>query len=676
MVREMKKTKYTYDVFLSHSTKDKEFVRVLDKGLRAVGIKTFFDEKDIPWGGNIPKTVETAIDESRHLLLVLSPEAIKSEWVDLERCISLFQSPAGRKGSILPLLRRDCESMPGYVRLLKYLSVRNEEEFEAAWPTIVERLGGTSDIAKSTPILGFPKLGSVPHRKTIAVFCPLFGASKIYYTELLAAITNKAHTYGYGLCIVPVQDIYNKRVLIHHFPQFPSVDGVIFITCQVDNSTWLKECASHAIPVVLLHDNISESQARGYTVVSHIHPKLDALRELVQHLINVHYCRNLTVSMTNPKNHAIRTEKLRIIENAIIDSMLQFTHSKNLYYVADYSHLEGMKVTDRILERNQKTDAIICLADITAIGVIKKLTELGLENQIRVTGFDNIEVAAYNDLTTIDQQLYVTGERSVLDLHNAISHVSCTEFKNISYIPTTLVERGSCCSGYRQQIFLKTTQSRKAIYCLISHPEINDFIRVLRQRVYELELGPFDTTQLIDRASCFPDHVTIIGVFSLDTSILFHDLCSEIEENMKNIGSFIAITKNFQHFPNGSLSIGFTEESRHNFLRIQKILLPVIKKYRRKSVEPEFRQFLYSKDKKEVQYVREFGESYILDRFNPHISILSGLRSQDDYKKVLTFTQDANISGIKLSITGVSLVQEEEIGADWQSTRFFPFKDR
>src|ERR1017187_7897916 len=98
---------YKYDVFLSHSSKDKDFVRVLDQRLRAAGIRTFFDETDVPWGGNIPSIVEEAADTSRHLILVLSPDAVESEWVDMERCVRLFQSPAGRGGSILPLLRRD-----------------------------------------------------------------------------------------------------------------------------------------------------------------------------------------------------------------------------------------------------------------------------------------------------------------------------------------------------------------------------------------------------------------------------------------------------------------------------------------------------------------------------------------------------------------------------------------
>jgi DNA-binding LacI/PurR family transcriptional regulator len=91
------------------------------------------------------------------------------------------------------------------------------------------------------------------------------------------------------------------------------------------------------------------------------------------------------------------------------------------------------------------TDAIVCLSDTTAIGILERLTQLGLRRRIRVTGFDNIEMSGYSDLTTVDQQLTATGERALLDLHNAIQYDRCVPFQSVSLIPTTLKERGSCC---------------------------------------------------------------------------------------------------------------------------------------------------------------------------------------------------------------------------------------
>lgn len=255
----------------------------------------------------------------------------------------------------------------------------------------------------------------------------------------------QARQKGYELLIVPIADTSFKRPLVSHFPQISSVDGIILITCQVDGSNWLVECASRSIPVVLLHDNIPENKARGYTVVSHIRPRLNALSDLVQHLIAKHSCKNISVVTVNPENHAIRSEKISIIEHTIRDRQLNFYRDQNMYCVTEYSQEQGIFVVDRIMENKPDTDAIICLADVTALGIIQRLKELGIYNQIRVTGFDNVEVALQNNFTTIDQELKLSGERSVTDLHETIQHKSIIEFQTISEIPTTFVQRGSCC---------------------------------------------------------------------------------------------------------------------------------------------------------------------------------------------------------------------------------------
>ena len=105
----MSENRYKYDVFLSHSSKDKGFVRHLDKMLRSVGVRTFFDENDIPWGGNIPYEIEQGLEESRHLIFVLSPDSVGSEWADLERCITIFRSPSWKKRLSPSFTSGDCD---------------------------------------------------------------------------------------------------------------------------------------------------------------------------------------------------------------------------------------------------------------------------------------------------------------------------------------------------------------------------------------------------------------------------------------------------------------------------------------------------------------------------------------------------------------------------------------
>ena len=49
-------------VFLSHSSKDKEFVKELYRRLKRDGVDSFFDVESIGWGDNSVRALERAID--------------------------------------------------------------------------------------------------------------------------------------------------------------------------------------------------------------------------------------------------------------------------------------------------------------------------------------------------------------------------------------------------------------------------------------------------------------------------------------------------------------------------------------------------------------------------------------------------------------------------------------
>ena len=49
---------FSYDVFLSHSSKDKAVVRPLAERLRKDGLKVWFDEREIKPGDSIPAKIE------------------------------------------------------------------------------------------------------------------------------------------------------------------------------------------------------------------------------------------------------------------------------------------------------------------------------------------------------------------------------------------------------------------------------------------------------------------------------------------------------------------------------------------------------------------------------------------------------------------------------------------
>ena len=70
---------FNYDVFLSHSSKDKDIVRPLAERLRADGLRVWFDEWILKPGDSIPAKIEEGLERSRGLVLCMSSHAFGSD---------------------------------------------------------------------------------------------------------------------------------------------------------------------------------------------------------------------------------------------------------------------------------------------------------------------------------------------------------------------------------------------------------------------------------------------------------------------------------------------------------------------------------------------------------------------------------------------------------------------
>ena len=122
----MMQRRYKYHIFLSHNGAQKEWTRRLADRLRQEGLSIFFDEDSIKLGEDIPAAIETGLKSSRHVVLVLSPEALKSKWVVLEYSASLYKDPNDADRTLIPVLRKDCD-IPLILARLKYLDVRSDD---------------------------------------------------------------------------------------------------------------------------------------------------------------------------------------------------------------------------------------------------------------------------------------------------------------------------------------------------------------------------------------------------------------------------------------------------------------------------------------------------------------------------------------------------------------------
>jgi len=73
-----------HQIFISYSRKDMDFARKLAADLEKAGYDVWWDITDLHGGDDWVRVIPAAIASSQHVLVVLSPNSIESEWVEKE----------------------------------------------------------------------------------------------------------------------------------------------------------------------------------------------------------------------------------------------------------------------------------------------------------------------------------------------------------------------------------------------------------------------------------------------------------------------------------------------------------------------------------------------------------------------------------------------------------------
>ena len=111
---------FAFDVFLSHSSKDKATVRQIAERLRAGGLRVWLDEWEIRPGDSIPTKIEEGLEQSTVLVLCMSANSLGSDWAIVESQTFRFRDPLNRKRRFIPV-RLDETELRGSLRQFAYV---------------------------------------------------------------------------------------------------------------------------------------------------------------------------------------------------------------------------------------------------------------------------------------------------------------------------------------------------------------------------------------------------------------------------------------------------------------------------------------------------------------------------------------------------------------------------
>jgi len=132
-------------VFFSYSRHDLAFVERVVRALRERGIEVWRDTDDIPGGAAWTRRIESALEATRRTVVVLSPSAVESDYVqdEIVRAREL-------KHLLIPLLYQDCKT-PLVLAGRQHIDFRESNDFDEGLERLVRAL---------TPEAGQPSEGT------------------------------------------------------------------------------------------------------------------------------------------------------------------------------------------------------------------------------------------------------------------------------------------------------------------------------------------------------------------------------------------------------------------------------------------------------------------------------------------------------------------------------------
>jgi TIR domain len=116
-------------VFLSHSTKDKQFVEALAAELEAENIQSWICEVDVEFGGNFVAKIEEGLRDADLTVLFWSPEAARSDWTRLEWTSVTAREISESRTRLGVVLLRDARNKLVEASLLRMLD-RDRQRFQ------------------------------------------------------------------------------------------------------------------------------------------------------------------------------------------------------------------------------------------------------------------------------------------------------------------------------------------------------------------------------------------------------------------------------------------------------------------------------------------------------------------------------------------------------------------
>lgn len=131
-------------IFLSHSSRDKFFIRKLAERLQKKGVRVWLDELELNVGDSLSEKITSGIGEVDFVGVVLSHHSLESEWFHREVQLALKREGIENRRMLLPLLLEKIE-VPEFLRDKIFADFTSPEYVDAGVERLLRAMGVADD---------------------------------------------------------------------------------------------------------------------------------------------------------------------------------------------------------------------------------------------------------------------------------------------------------------------------------------------------------------------------------------------------------------------------------------------------------------------------------------------------------------------------------------------------
>ena len=213
-----------------------------------------------------------------------------------------------------------------------------------------------------------------------------------YFAELAREIINAAAEVGYRVMIDQTgHDHERERDLLTGADRTMLFDGVLF-SPLVTKAELLEMNERTSMPLVLLGEHDFDGRYDHVAI-----DNVQAARDATSHLIGLGRRRIAAIGAQPLEDYATPQQRTAGYEQALREAALE-PDPDLLQPAVHYRRADGYDAATRLLDHDERPDAIFCYSDLLAMGALRAVFDAGLRvpEDVAIIGIDDIEEGRYS----------------------------------------------------------------------------------------------------------------------------------------------------------------------------------------------------------------------------------------------------------------------------------------